>query len=104
MALKVGSIEVLHRPAVSLDSPHANHSGDLNPSKTILRKGCKKKPESRGFEVASIYERDIEIPMRDGIKLRGDVFRPLETDEKVPILLVWSPYGKSGAGIYAHLR
>jgi uncharacterized protein len=77
-------MEVLHRPAVPLDLPHANYPG-LNPSKTILPNGYPKRPDSRGFEAASIWEGDVEIPMRDGIRLRGDVFRPADTDEKVPI-------------------
>ncbi len=33
--------------------------------------------------------------MRDGIKLYCDVFRPPNV-EKVPIILVWAPYGKHG--------
>jgi uncharacterized protein len=33
--------------------------------------------------------------MRDGVKLYCDIFRP-STDKKVPIILVWAPYGKHG--------
>ena len=33
------------------------------------------------------------------MKLRTDVFRPVY-NKKVPALLVWSPYGKSGAGFF----
>jgi uncharacterized protein len=40
-----------------------------------------------------IIERDIQIPMDDGIILRADVFRP-ESDEKVPVILTMGPYGK----------
>ena len=34
--------------------------------------------------------------MRDGTILRADVFRPC-SDAKIPALVVWSPYGKTGS-------
>ncbi|MBV9230444.1 MAG: CocE/NonD family hydrolase, partial [Chloroflexi bacterium] len=40
-----------------------------------------------------IIERDLEIPMDDGIILRADLFRP-ETDEKVPVVMNYGLYGK----------
>jgi hypothetical protein len=44
-----------------------------------------------GMDIA--YNQDI--PMRDGIKLRADIFRPADIDqEKLPIILVITPYGK----------
>jgi predicted acyl esterase len=40
---------------------------------------------------------DIPIPMRDGIIIRGDLYRP-DVDDIValPSLILWSPYGKHG--------
>ncbi|CAG9982197.1 unnamed protein product [Clonostachys byssicola] len=35
--------------------------------------------------------------MRDGVTLRADVFRPV-TNEKVPAIIMYGPYGKSGSG------
>jgi predicted acyl esterase len=40
-----------------------------------------------------IITRDIEIPMDDGLILRGDLFRP-ESEHKVPVILTMGPYGK----------
>ena len=40
-------------------------------------------------------ERDVAVPMRDGIKLYADIIRP-KTDAKVPVILTYSPYGKHG--------
>jgi len=40
-----------------------------------------------------IVERDVAVPMRDGVKLRADVYRPA-TDERLPVLLQRTPYGK----------
>ena len=47
----------------------------------------------------TVYERDVTVVLRDDTKLRADVFRP-DTDDKVPALLVWSPYGKTGTGFF----
>jgi predicted acyl esterase len=35
-----------------------------------------------------------DIPMRDGIRLRADVFRPLRTEDPLPVVLAITPYGK----------
>jgi len=40
-----------------------------------------------------IDERDVMVPMRDGVSLAVDVFRP-DDDDKFPVLLGMSPYGK----------
>ncbi len=43
------------------------------------------------FEV--IEERGVEIPMRDGVKLSTDIYRP-KADGQVPVILVRTPYKK----------
>src|SRR5262249_23703484 len=40
-----------------------------------------------------IIEKDLEIPMRDGCVLRGDLFRP-DSPDKLPVLLTRTPYDK----------
>ncbi len=40
-----------------------------------------------------IIEKNIDIPMRDGCVLKGDLFRP-DTPEKLPVLLNRTPYDK----------
>jgi putative CocE/NonD family hydrolase len=40
-----------------------------------------------------IFERDIDIPMRDGCVLKGDLFRP-DTPDRLPVLLNRTPYDK----------
>jgi predicted acyl esterase len=44
-------------------------------------------------EQGMIMERDVAVPMRDGVKIYIDVTRP-EGKEKVPALVAWSAYGK----------
>ena len=53
-----------------------------------------------------IVEKDIRIPMRDGVILRGDLYRPvdsLEPGRAVPGVVTRTPYDKelSGAGLVA---
>ena len=42
-----------------------------------------------------IIERDIAIPMRDGIRLYADLIRPKNV-ERAPVIVTYSPYGKHG--------
>ncbi len=93
----VAGIEVIQKKITSVDNAHAKYNG-LNQSSAILPEGHTRDPSRRAFEAATIWDRDIEVPMRDGVIVRADVFRPAGTEEKVPALLVWSPYGKSGTG------
>jgi uncharacterized protein len=44
-----------------------------------------------------IVERSLTIPMRDGVKLAADVYRPA-SGEPVPVLLQRTPYGKGFSG------
>lgn len=46
-----------------------------------------------------IYEKDCPIALHDGVKIHADVFRPVDSDgTKVPAILPWSIYGKTGTG------
>jgi len=40
-----------------------------------------------------VFERDVEIPMRDGVVLRANVFRPPD-DGRYPVIMSAHPYGK----------
>ena len=40
-----------------------------------------------------LVDRDIKIPMRDGVKLYADIYRP-QTSNRLPVLLERTPYGK----------
>ena len=46
-----------------------------------------------------VIERDVMIPMRDGILLATDFYRPavngIAVDERLPVLLTRTPYSKS---------
>src|SRR3954469_8444217 len=51
-------------------------------------------------EEGMIIERDAAAPMRDGVRIFTDIFRP-ESEAPAPTLIAWAPYGKhSPRGTY----
>jgi uncharacterized protein len=53
----------------------------------ILPKGHRRKPYNLALPCDIVFDQDFAVPMRDGVKLYCDIFRP-STEEKVPITLV----------------
>lgn len=52
-------------------------------------------------EDGMLIERDIAVPMRDGIRIYIDLFRPNGVETPLPVLIAWGPYGKhSPRGTY----
>jgi hypothetical protein len=54
------------------------------------------------------FEENLMIPMRDGVRLATDVYRPARggtpLDEKLPVLLQRTPYGKTGSSLAESAR
>lgn len=48
-------------------------------------------------------ERDVPVPMRDGVVLRADVYRPADAGT-YPVLVVRTPYGKQGHKLEVYAR
>ncbi|KAK2051139.1 alpha/beta-hydrolase [Colletotrichum caudatum] len=90
----VNSIQVLQRP-----SPPVAWDRPKEPCCVVLPAGSRKTPESRPLDCDIILERDQPLTLRDGVSIRIDIYRP-KTEGKVPAILMWSPYGKSGTGKY----
>jgi putative CocE/NonD family hydrolase len=44
------------------------------------------------LESIAIIERKVMMPMRDGVRLATDIYRPRDTSKKVPTILVRTPY------------
>lgn len=71
--------------------------GVLSPFETkeiILKKG---EQIAEGFKPLSAdikMLKDVPVKLRDGVTIYTDIYLPV-TDEKVPTLIAWSPYGKS---------
>ena len=48
-----------------------------------------------------VVTRNVEAKMRDGVKLRADIYRP-KADGKYPVLLVRTPYDKQSSSGFGH--
>ncbi len=48
-------------------------------------------------------ERDVPVPMRDGVALRANVFRPMG-ESPWPVLVMRTPYGKDGKKFETHVK
>src|SRR5258707_235338 len=44
------------------------------------------------LESLAIIDRKVMIPMRDGIHIPADIYRPKDTSQKYPIIWVRTPY------------
>jgi len=67
----------------------------FEPGTQVLPKGWQVDPRFRTLPVDIVFEKDVPVTMRDGVTIYTDIFRPAGT-EKVPVIIAWSPYGKSG--------
>lgn len=74
---------------------------DYEPNKRVLLpRGWRREGRLR-LRDAIIWDKDVPVEMRDGTKIRVDVFRPAALEnEKLPTLVPWSPYGKTGTGFF----
>ena len=80
------------------EHPFYNYKG-FEPGLTVLKAGHVRSAGHRAFPTDAIFDRDTAIVVRDGVKLYADIFRPTDSDTiKVPAILPWSPYGKTGTG------
>lgn len=87
----VSSIEVLTRPSIKPDNDVPA------PSSTFLPAGHRGNERSRPLQVEMVAELNQILTMRDGVRLRADIYRPT-TPGPVPAIVMYGPYGKSGSG------
>ncbi|MBD2150059.1 CocE/NonD family hydrolase [Pseudanabaena sp. FACHB-1277] len=61
-------------------------------------------PKLTAFHTHVTVQRQVKIPMRDGIELTADIYRPKGVDTALPVLLMRLPYGRAIASscTYAH--
>jgi predicted acyl esterase len=73
---------------------------------TYLFRSAAARPEERGAPPPAcrreqadgmIIERDVAVPVRGGVTVYADVFRPAD-ERPAPPLIAWSPYGKHAEG------
>lgn len=89
---KVGSVDVKMRDATPVEGPPAT------PKTTELPAGHKKREDCRALPSPIIFDQDQILTMRDGVKIRADIYRPT-VNGRVPAIVMWGPYGKSGSSL-----
>ncbi|KAJ4305129.1 hypothetical protein N0V90_000659 [Kalmusia sp. IMI 367209] len=88
---KVGSVNV------KMCDTARPRGSPATPKTVELPAGHKKRPECRALLSPIIFDQDHILTLRDGTKIRADIYRP-QTDNTVPAIIMWGPYGKSGTG------
>lgn len=96
---EVAGIQVSQCNLSSLETNSNVFHAGLNPSQTVLNAGHQREEGKLAFKLATIFDRDVQIIVRDGTALYADIFRPHNVLEQVPAIINWSPYGKTGQGI-----
>lgn len=90
---------LIYRKTTPTDHPEANYR-PLDPDETMLHKGYRHAKGAMPLSCDIIRERDVALTMRDGVTIYANVFRPA-TDDSVPAIINWAPYGKGGTGFWA---
>ena len=66
----------------------------FKPGTRTLPAGFQAKPCFMPLPVDIVLEKDVAVTLRDGVTIYVDVLRPVGV-EKAPVIVAWSPYGKS---------
>lgn len=85
--------QLMFLPSQPLPPARAGVLTEFGPSLQTLRSGFQIAPPFRPIPVDTVFEKDVEVELRDGVRIHVDVFRPAGADP-VPVIVAWSPYGK----------
>lgn len=78
----------------------ANMWTDYEPNKRVILPRGWRRENRLPLRCALIWDKDVQVEMRDGTKLCVDIFRPASGEQyRLPALVPWSPYGKTGSGL-----
>lgn len=80
-----------------VSDPEGNYNG-FCPSVTVLPKGYQHEKGDVALSCDVVWERDTKVVLRDGTAIYTDIYRPV-TEEKLPVVISWSPYGKSNIDV-----
>ena len=69
----------------------------FNPGDRILKAGTQLHPACSPLKHDLRMLQDVAVKMRDGVTIYTDIYLPADMKEgdKVPVLIAWSPYGKT---------
>jgi len=66
----------------------------FDPGMRTLPAGFQVAPIFRPLPVDIVFDKDVAVVLRDGVTIYVDLLRPTG-HQRVPVLIAWSPYGKS---------
>jgi predicted acyl esterase len=70
-------------------------------SPTLTAQGLSEKEKlEKALADSAIIEKKVMVPMRDGIRLATDIYRPANTEEPVPTIFWRTPYNFNQTGEY----
>lgn len=101
--------EVYTEPQRSRTTSSHNSSSRNNQSRGSLSRGNLSQERSHGEGdideegIEVIIERDVAVPMRDGVILRANIFRP-DRGGPYPVLVMRTPYGKASGGMDPYVK
>ena len=81
-------------PAFSDSPDREGVFSPFEPGTRILPKGFQVKQGFMPLPVEIVLDKDVAVTLRDGVTIYVDLLRPAGA-EKVPVIVAWSPYGKS---------
>ena len=87
---------IYYRRSPKLSEPGCSYPG-FHPGTEVLKKGTVYRPGHKPLSCDILVEWDVGIPVRDGVILYADIFRPAG-EEQVPAILNSTPFGKGAAG------
>ncbi|CAG7564486.1 unnamed protein product [Fusarium equiseti] len=89
-------------PIEPINPPRVGNGGyvKFNPHSETLPAGWKfDHPSAKPLNCDILVEHDVAFKMRDGVTLYADIYRPPNSDESVPAIICWSPFGKKFNGL-----
>ena len=75
----------------------------FEPGVRTLPAGFQLEPRFLPLPVEIVLEKDVAVTLRDGVTIYVDVLRPAGA-EKVPVIVAWSPYGKSRGSAQRYMQ
>ncbi|MEO5710524.1 MAG: CocE/NonD family hydrolase, partial [Nocardioidaceae bacterium] len=84
----------IYEPSSYQATPAHGMTTEFKPATQTLPVGYQIDPRMLPLSSEIVFEKDVAVALRDGVTIYVDVFRPAGS-EPVPVIVAWSPYGKS---------
>ncbi|WP_019554971.1 CocE/NonD family hydrolase [Propionispira raffinosivorans] len=85
--------KIIYRLGASLDAPQSRYPG-FAPGRSIIKAGSVIKKGAASIVQDLVFDRDVAVTLRDGVRIYADIYRPANIEEPIPAIIAWSPYGK----------